>query len=150
MSRRQNQLGKHGQDIAAIALRTRGVLLVEAISTHALYIPHPSAKGYFRVVWDTPASGDHRGVMPDGTSVLAETKNIADHNLRYSNLRPHQPERLTAHSEIAISLLVWVHSPEVFVMSWPIHGFQRGASIRPDEASDLDRATREWLEKNFQ
>lgn len=63
MSRRQNQLGKHGQDIAAIALRMRGILLVEAISTHALYIPHPSAKGYFRVVWDTPASGDHRGVI---------------------------------------------------------------------------------------
>jgi len=126
-----------------------GVLLVEKIASPVRLIPHPSAHGYYRVIWDELVSGDHRGVMPDGTSVLVETKAIHDHNLRFSNLRHHQPGRLSDHAEIAISLLVWVHSPDVYVLRWPVNGFIAGTSIRPDEAEDIDRQTRAWL-KGFE
>lgn len=144
MTRREQRIGKHGQDIAAAALRMRGVLLVEQIATPVRLIPHRTARGYFRVIFSEEVAGDHRGVLASGISVLAETKTL-DHNLRYSDLRPHQPEKLSDHAKFGISLLVWVHSSGVYVMRWPIPDFAPGTGIPPEEAAVLDAACTKFL-----
>ena len=137
--KREQQRGKQGQLIAAAALRGMGIHMVEKIATPVLLIPHTKHKGWFRVVYEEPVSGDHRGILDDGTSVLAETKTILDHNLRWSDLREHQPARLTEHNQHnGLSLLCWVQSEGVFIMAWPILGFEKERdSITPEEAKFL-------------
>lgn len=138
MTKQQQSIGKHGQELAAATLRSIGVEMVEKIATPVLLIP-ARVKGTFRVVFEEPVSGDHRGILKDGTSVLAETKTILDRNLRWSDLRDHQPERLTEHRKNnGLSLLVWVHSSGVYVMEWPIFGFEEGKSLKPDGANFLN------------
>jgi hypothetical protein len=138
MTRREQQVGKQGQEIAKAALWMRGVYLVEEIGTPVRTIPHPSIPGYYRVIYGEKVSGDHRGVLADGTSVLCEVKTILDRNLRYSDLREHQPGRLSAHAEYAVSLLVWVHSSGVYCLRWPIEGFEPGTGITQEKAERLD------------
>ena len=148
MPRRSQRIGKQGQDIALAALRIRGVCLVQKIGTPVLPIPHPRERGYFRVIWEEKVAGDHRGVMPDGTSVLAEVKTIIDHNLRWSDFLPHQPDGLTAHAAYAISLVVWVHASGVYVLHWPIEGFFPGRSIAVRDADRFDWETSAELERH--
>lgn len=140
MGKAQTTIGKQGQEIAAAALRRIGVNMVEKIATPVLLIPHTHNKGWFRVVYEEPVSGDHRGILSDGTSVLAETKTILDHNLRWSDLREHQPARLTEHhNHGGLSLLVWVHSTGTYVMEWPIIGFDKERTrITPTEAAFMN------------
>lgn len=139
MTKYEQRIGQIGQNHAANALRGIGVMCVEKIATPVRLLP-ARAKGTFKVVWGEVVSGDHRGIIPGkGTSVLAETKTILDRNLRYSDLRDHQPERLTEHHENnGISLLVWVHSTGIYIMRWPITYFVKGKSITPEEASLLN------------
>jgi len=140
MSRREQQIGQIGQNHAATALRSAGVNMVEKIGTPVKLIPLGSVRGRqaFQVIYGEKVSGDHRGIMPNGTSVLAETKTILDRNLRYSDLREHQPERLTEHHENkGIALLVWVHSTGIYIMRWPIPLFVRGKSLTPEQAQQL-------------
>ena len=148
MTHRSQRIGKQGQDIALAALRIRGVCLVQKIGTPVLLIPHPRERGYFRVIWEEKVAGDHRGVMPDGTSVLAEVKTIIDHNLRWSDFLPHQPDGLTAHAAYAISLVVWVHASGVYVLHWPIEGFFPGRSIAVRDADRFDWETSAELERH--
>ena len=137
MTKQQQSIGKHGQELAANTLRGLGVNMVEKIGTPVLLIPG-SQKGQFKVIYEEPASDDHRGILTDGTSVLAETKTILDRNLRWSDLREHQPGRLDEHHKHnGLSLLVWVHSEGVFVIEWPIFDFKPGGSITPAEAKFL-------------
>ena len=132
MTRRNQHIGKEGEKRAANALRSKGVEMVEKIGTPVRIVPGRAP------LWGEKVSGDHRGVLPGGTSVLAETKTIMDRNLVWSNLREHQPGRLTRHAELGgISLLVWVHSTGVYVMLWPVEGFGPRKSISPDRASEL-------------
>lgn len=141
MTKREQQTGKIGQVHAAAALRRAGVNMVEQIGTPVKLIPMGTVRGrqVFQVIYGEKVSGDHKGIMPDGTSVLAETKTILDRNLRYSDLRDHQPERLTEHHENnGISLLVWAHSTGIYIMRWPITYFVKGKSITPEEASLLN------------
>lgn len=137
--KREAYVGKHGQNLAAAALSRIGVELVEQIGTPVKLIPaSQSRKDVFRVVWGEKVSGDHRGILPGGRSVLAETKTILDRNLQYSDLRPHQPAALTAHAKMGgASLLVWVHSSGIFILQWPIEGFESGTSISPAMAEYL-------------
>lgn len=138
MTKYEQRIGQIGQNHAANALRGIGVMCVEKIATPVKLIP-ARVKGTFKVVWGEIVSGDHRGILPNGISVLAETKTILDRNLRYSDLREHQPERLTEHHENnGISLLVWVHSTGIYIMRWPIPLFARGKSITPEEANLLN------------
>lgn len=133
----EQTIGKQGQNLAAAELRSIGIEMVEKIATPVLLIPS-AHKGLFRPVFEEPVSGDHRGILHDGTSVLAETKTIMDRNLRYSDLRDHQPARLTEHvSWGGLSLLVWVHSEGIYIMQWPIFGFKPGTSISPKNAQFL-------------
>jgi len=138
MGKREQNIGKHGQNLAASTLKAIGVNMVEKIGTPVLLIPS-QVKGCFKVIYEEAVSGDHRGILNDGTSVLAETKTILDRNLRWSDLRDHQPERLSEHDRNnGLSLLVWVHSSGVYVMEWPIFGFKAGESITPDQANFLN------------
>jgi len=139
MSRRQKQIGDHGQQIAATVLRSRGALLVEKVATPVKLIPS-SINGHYRVIFGERVSGDHRAILPGGRSILAETKaTTGDRNLQYSDLREHQPERLTAHAEAGgLSLLIWICDAGQFVMQWPIVGFQPGRSITVTLAKALD------------
>lgn len=129
MSKRQKVVG---------ALRAFGVNMIEKIGTPVRCIPHRTQRGYFRVVWDEPVAGDHRGVIGDGRSVLAETKTVLDRNLRWSDFRDHQPGALSEHAALGgLSLVVWVHASGVYVMTWPIPGFGPGTSIDVPRATEL-------------
>lgn len=137
MTAREQKIGQIGQNHAATALRSAGVNMVEKIGTPVKLIPMGTVRGrqVFQVIYGEKVSGDHRGILSNGTSVLAETKTILDRNLRYSDLREHQPERLTEHHENnGIALLVWVHSTGIYIMRWPILLFVKGKSITPEEA----------------
>lgn len=145
MTKLEQRIGAAGQEHAAAALRRAGVHMVEKIGTPVKLIPSIRAKGLFSVVWGEKVSGDHRGILEDGTSVLAETKTILERNLVWSDLRDHQPERLTQHAEYGgVSLLVWVHSTGVYVMRWPLEGFGPGKGITQEKAEiyHLERVTR--------
>jgi hypothetical protein len=70
---------------------------------------------------------------------LAETKTILDRNLRYGDLRAHQPERLQMHANLGgLSLLVWVHHTGIYIMKFPIDGFEKGSSITVSQARELN------------
>jgi hypothetical protein len=137
MSKREQRIGAYGQERAAIALRNAGVQLVERIATPVKLIP-ARQKGTFKVIYGETVSGDHRGILPNGISVLAETKTVLDGNLTWSHLRDHQPGRLTAHADCnGVSLLVWVHTTGIYIMRWPIEGFGPRKSITLEKAIDL-------------
>jgi len=148
--RREQQIGKHGQNTAAAVLSGRcGINMVEQIGTPIKLIPVKTNRpNTYQVIFGEKVSGDHRGLIGSGISVLAETKTILDHNLRYSDLREHQPTRLSEHDGYGgISLLVWVHSTGAYVMCWPVEGFEPGTSISHERAQELDRETMEYLEQ---
>ena len=128
-------IGEAGQNLAAAALRSYGVEMVEKIGTPVRCIPHPTQRGYYRVIWNEPVAGDHRGILAGGRSVLAETKTILDRNLRWSDFRAHQPAALSEHARLGgLSLIIWVHHSGVYVMSWPIPEFGPGQSLTPERA----------------
>ena len=137
--RAQQTIGKHGQNVAASSMSQLGIEMVEQIGTPVKLIPVDNhRKDVFRVVFGEKVSGDHRGILYGGRSVLAETKTILDRNLRYSDLREHQPGRLTSHATFGgLSLLVWVHGSGVYIMEWPIEGFVEGKSITTEKARSL-------------
>lgn len=137
--REEQSVGKHGQNLAASHLSQIGIEMVEQIGTPVKLIPiSQQRKDVFRVVFGEKVSGDHRGILRGGRSVLVETKTILDRNLRYSDLREHQPGRLTDHADFGgLSLLVWVHHTGVYIMEWPIEGFVEGKSITPEKAQAL-------------
>ena len=138
MSKHEDRVGKAGQELAAGVLRRLGVECVEQVGTPVKLIPHPRHEGYYRVIWGEKVSGDHRGLLPGGRSVLAEVKTILDRNLRWSDLRDHQPRALSEHCEHGgASLLVWVHSTGAYVLPWPVPGFGPGKSITPERAEGL-------------
>lgn len=150
MTRQQQQIGKHGQDLAAAALRQMGIEMVEQIGTPVHLIPYSGSRSpgaAYRVIYGEKVSGDHRGILPGGISVLAETKTILDRNLRWSDLREHQPERLSEHARHGgLSLLVWVHRTGVHIMRWPVLGFAPGEGMPPEFAMSVASITRQDIE----
>jgi hypothetical protein len=140
MSRSEQRIGKAGEDWAANAVRGLGVEMVEEIGTPVKIVRTKKLYDgtWCKIVWGEKVSGDTRGVLPGGRSVLVETKTILDRNLQWGDLRPHQPGRLSQHAELGgLSLLVWVHASGIFVMQWPISDFCRGKSITPERAQTL-------------
>jgi hypothetical protein len=137
MTRREDRTGKAGEELAESVLRSLGIEQIERVSTPVKLIPS-QYPGLFKVIFGEKVIGDRRGILPGGRSVLIEVKTILDRNLCWSDLRLHQPEGLSRHSELGgMSLLVWVHSSGVYVMRWPIDGFGPGKSITPNQA-DLE------------
>lgn len=148
--KREQRIGKQGQNVAAAVLSGRcGINMVEQIGTPVILIPvRTQRQNTYQVIFGEKVSGDHRGVIGNGISVLAETKTILDRNLRYSDLREHQPARLSEHVQYGgISLLVWVHDDGAYVMRWPISGFEAGKSITQEQAQELDTRTIEFLDR---
>jgi len=146
----EQRIGKHGQNTAAAVLSGRcGVNMIEQIGTPVLLIPiRAQRRNTYQVIFGEKVSGDHRGLIGNGVSVLAETKTILDRNLRYSDLREHQPARLSEHVNYGgISLLVWVHDTGAYVMQWPIEGFEAGKSITHEQAQELDAETVAFLDR---
>ena len=147
--KREQRLGKRGQYTAAAVLSGRcGINMVEQIGTPVILIPvQAQRRNTYQVIFGEKVSGDHRGIIGAGISVLAETKTILDRNLRYSDLREHQPARLSEHADLGgISLLVWVEDTGTYVMRWPIEGFVPGTSITPELAEQLDTITVAFLD----
>jgi hypothetical protein len=140
MSRTEQAIGKHGQELAQATLRRMGVKMVEQIGTPVHLIPHLRDKGYYRVIFGEKVSGDHRGITFGGISVLVETKTILGREtLRWSDFREHQPGRLSEHhDEGGLSLVAWVSDIGVFVLRWPIPGFGPGKSINFERARELE------------
>jgi hypothetical protein len=148
MTKQQQQTGKYGQELAAAVLRGMGIEMVEQIGTPVLLIPADKGRQTYRVVYGEKVSGDHRGILRGGRSVLVETKTVLDRNLRWSDLRDHQPERLQQHHDLGgLSLLVWVHHTGVFVMAFPILGFGKGESIAPEMGMIADSMTRREIKE---
>lgn len=149
MSHSQQQIGKHGQQQAASYLAGLGICMLEPIG-NPYQIIHQLSNGHFEVIFSDVASGDHRGILPDGSSVLIETKTVLDGNLTYSHMREHQPERLSYHASFgsALSLLVWVHNSGIYVMRWFDYGIEDFAprrSITPELAAMWHRECMAYL-----
>jgi len=121
MARREQEIGKAGERIARQVLRQRGVRMVEKIGTPVRLVPteRTSGRPAFYVYFGDKVSGDMSGLLDDGTRVIAETKTIYNRNLRWSDIRDHQPERLDLNKQYnGVSLLIWVSSHGVHVMDW--------------------------------
>lgn len=153
MAKHSQRIGAAGEQQAAKALHRIGVRMVEKIGTPVKLTPVQGMhSGVFRVRWGEKVSGDHRGVAPGGISVLAETKTILDRRLRWSDLRPHQPERLSQHEGCSgISLLVWVSERGIYIMHWHqllAAGFGPYTSLSHATAERLNVETLERYEQN--
>lgn len=143
MSRQQQRQGAAGEELGAKALTALGVLRLQKIATPYRRIPHPKDPAYCRIIPDQTVAADWTGILPGGRFVLAEIKTIYDRNLRWSDLREHQPKELTEHSTLGgLALLVWVNERGANVMQWPIPGFDPGKGIDLDRADGLDTAFR--------
>ena len=140
MSRANQKIGKHGQQQAASILAGMGLQMVEPIGTPVTLLPFGLRRDVFRVIWGEKVSGDRTAIVPgSGRKVLVETKTILERNLRWSDLRTHQPERLYRNSELGgLSLLVWVHESGVYILQWPVPGFKKGKSIGVEKAQKLN------------
>ena len=157
MTRQQQSIGKHGQQLARSVLSGLGLEFIEEIGTPVKLIPvqipgQRQRRDVYQVIFGDKVAGDHRAMFPDGRSVLIEAKTILDRNLVWSDLREHQPMKLQQHAELnGLSLLVWVHSlemrQEVYVMRFPIAGFGPGKGITPDKAAGFHAETVAYIER---
>jgi len=131
--------GNRGEEIAIKVLKRIGVLMPEEIGT-PFSIVAVLGKGVYRGFFKSKVSGDIRGHRSDGVAVLAEVKTVP--KLSWSTLTKHgehQAARLDQHAQHAISLVVWVRSAdEVFILEWPIQGFEPRKSISPEQAAKLN------------
>jgi len=148
--KREQRIGKHGQSTAAAILSGRcGINMVEQIGTPVILVPVlTQRRNTYQVIFGEKVSGDHRGLIGNGISVLAETKTILDRNLRYSDLREHQPARLSEHVQYGgISPPGWGKGTGAYVMRWPVEGFEAGKSITHERARELDAEAIAFLDR---
>ena len=115
--------------------------MVEKIGTPVRLFKYGKEPMIYRVIFGEKVSGDHNGIMDDGTRVLTEVKTIMEGNLIWTKLAKHQPARLDLNKRYGgISLLVWVHTMGVFVMDWdfPTPDFKKGKGLTPERAKELN------------
>lgn len=119
--RRSQKVGKEGEDLAKLELRRRGYLRIFKLNEAR------TAKG--KRVRKVP--GDYSAIESKTLrSVLVEVKATESDRIIFSRLEDHQVRELNEHTEIgAPGLLVLVFKDSVHVLSWPIEGFEHGASI---------------------
>jgi len=151
MTRREQLIGKDGEQLARSVLDGLGLEFIEKIGTPVKLIPVPSSrKNVYQVIFGEKVAADHRAMLPDGRSVLVEVKTVYDRNLVWSDLRDHQPAKLQQHAEFnGLSLLVWVHDSGVFVMRFPIEGFGPGKGINAYQAEILHADTVRYITNNL-
>lgn len=132
---RSKRKGQAGQTAAEMALRAYGVRMVEEIATPVVLRP-ARQKGAFHVTYKKRVSGDIRGLLDNGRSVLAEVKHYDTPRLQHSKLETHQHEALRRHDELGgLSLLVWVGNGSVKIYEYPVEGFVKGTSIKWEDES---------------
>lgn len=138
--RRSKRKGDAGEDVAHSLLTMMGARMLQKIATPVRLIPPVSEAArrefFRRVIFSKTVKGDRWGVDPDtGRSILAEVKTYAADRLAYSVLKPHQIAALNEHAACnGLTYLVWVHPTDIFVLRWPIPGFQSGTSISLGQA----------------
>lgn len=119
--RRSQKIGKQGEDLALLKLRSLGYLRIFKLNESR------TAKG----IRTRNVPGDYSAIEPKTLrSVLVEVKATESSTIEFSRLAKHQVEELNDHTGIgAPGLLVLVFQDSVHVLRWPIEGFKRGASI---------------------
>lgn len=147
--KREQQIGKNGEQAARSVLDGLGLEMIEKIGTPVKLSPVPGArKNVYQVSFGEKVAADHRALLPDGRSVLIEVKTIYDRNLVWSDLREHQPAKLQQHANLnGLSLLVWVHDSGVYVMRFPIEGFGPGKGITPAQAQNIHTLTVLYIQR---
>jgi hypothetical protein len=134
MSRTQVAKGKAGQEVAGWALQRAGVLCLERIETG--WRVHRQGA---RIVGATPlrtVSGDWRGVLRGGRSVLVEVKAVPV--LSHGELDDHQHRALADHHQAGgLAVVAWVHATGA--EAWLLHyvhllgaGWRSGAPLHPE------------------
>lgn len=140
--------GKVGENIFMYRLLALGVHMPEEVHTPWRISRKPGmGQDAFgrpcksRIVGATPmkkVSGDIRGVLMGGRSVLAECKSYDD-KLLFSCLDENQHASLSNHHKYGgLSLLCWKWQNGHSVMIWPIEGFLPRTSISIEKALALN------------
>lgn len=147
--KREQRIGKNGEQTARSVLDGLGLEMIEKIGTPVKLSPVPGArKNVYQVSFGEKVAADHRALLPDGRSVLIEVKTIYDRNLTWSDLREHQPAKLQQHASLnGLSLLVWVHDSGVYVMRFPVEGFGPGKGITPAQAQNIHTLTVLYIQR---
>lgn len=138
VGKKEQEQGKAGEVRAEAALRRAGVFNVEKIGTPIRITGTKLIHGrhWYSIVWGDKVAADRRGELENGISVIAEVKTIFERNLRWSDLRKHQPGKLTSHK--GISVIVWNNKRGANILRWPIPGFsKKGDSLTADQAEKL-------------
>ena len=136
---RNQQKGAIGESIAHRALIRLGFMFVHPIAT-----PYSITRGRNgRVIAAAPSAkvaGDFRAIWGRGQSVLVEVKNHDGPRLTYSTLEKHQHEALAMHQQLGgLSLLIWIHKLEAYVMDYPVAAFKPRTSISIETAALIRR-----------
>jgi len=133
--RRRQRSGVVGQSVIELRLRALGVLMLEAVNT-----PWKIVRVGGRIVGAVPmkkVSGDFRGMLPGGRSVLVEVKSFG--RLPYGAFKAHQVQSLADHhASGGLSLVGWVFPGGDVLMAWPIPGFLPRTSVSVERAKALN------------
>jgi hypothetical protein len=133
--RRRMRTGIVGQNVIEWRLREIGVLMVEAVNT-----PWKIMRVGGRITGAIPqekVSGDFRGILPGGRSVLVEVKTFD--RLTFGAFKKHQHDALNDHHRLGgVSLVGWVCGSEQFILRWPLPDFVPRASLAIETARQLN------------
>lgn len=139
--KRNHAIGGKVQDEFADLLRTLGVRMVETVHTGWTVIRHKETRQIVGAFPIEKVSGDVRGVLAGGTSVLCECKKRGD-RLTFSDLEQHQHDALNYHHAAgALSLVGFKWEAQGggrSLMAWPIPGFVARTSISIERAQQLN------------
>lgn len=135
-NRRNRAVGETGQMIASLLLANAGFEMVEPV--HTPWRVLRDATGRITSAYPVEkVSGDFRAITTTGRSVLVEVK-VRDRNLRWTDLEAHQRNALDRHAGChGLSLLIWIHDHDGFILHWPIPNFGPGQSLTPELAASL-------------
>jgi hypothetical protein len=141
--RRSKNKGKAGEKLALTVMRSLGFKNLQQIGTPVRLIP-PSGKQqrrdfFRRIIWGEKVRGDIWGIESEtGKSVLVEVKTYDGDRLVFSALDPHQVEALNSQVSCnGLAFLVWVSFNGIFVLEWPIPGFEPRTSLSLEKAERL-------------
>lgn len=131
--RKNYKQGEVAQDLFELRLRALGVLMVERIHTPWKVVRHPVTRKIINAIQVQKVSGDFRGVLPGGRSVLVEVKSCE--RLVFSVFADHQVRALDDHVQAGgLSLIGWKWSTGDALLEWPAYAFRPRASLSIEHA----------------
>jgi hypothetical protein len=139
---RNRKQGNAGENLVLTELLRRGVALVERIETGWGIVRGKGGKivSAFPLA---PVSGDFRGILAGGRSVLVEVKTIPE-RLPYSALELHQHVALKDHHDDGgLSLVAWVNGEVVIIFEYPNPAFKPRKSITVGDVQEWGLETKE-------